>query len=104
MRSSPAPFFAAQIEAAKLLQHDLFHHWKKTRLGPFTNVPDLAKDLRPRIDKVSADLLGALAQAKTHFDRPETQDRIRSRGMQIVSGAHITSQIRDVAQKPIMRR
>lgn len=53
--------FAAQIEAAKLVQQARFDAWAAKKQGPFPNTPDLTRDLRPKIDRASRQLLGALA-------------------------------------------
>lgn len=57
-------FFRAQIEAAKTLQREHFARWEKDGAGPFTDVPDLAKDIRPRLDALTPKLLKALAESQ----------------------------------------
>lgn len=54
-------FFAAQMAAARQMQERLIADWKDKNTEPFENVPDLANDLRPRIDKVSEAMLDSLA-------------------------------------------
>jgi chorismate mutase-like protein len=54
-------FFRAQIEASKTVQHELFDGWEAFRRGPFPDAPDLARVTRPRIDRINAALLHALA-------------------------------------------
>lgn len=54
-------FFAAQIVAAKMVQEGAIHQWNREQRPPFPNVPDLKDDLRPKIDRVSRDILPALA-------------------------------------------
>jgi chorismate mutase len=56
-------FFAAQIEAAKLVQRADFRRWEAEPRGPDAEAPDLVGVLRPRIDALNRDLLAALAQA-----------------------------------------
>lgn len=62
-------FFRAQIEAAKLVQQTDFETWKAEQRGAFDSVPDLQKELRPRIDELSQELLDALAAAKPALQR-----------------------------------
>ncbi|MBJ7313786.1 gamma subclass chorismate mutase AroQ [Rugamonas sp. CCM 8940] len=55
-------FFKAQIEAAKTVQRDLFERWRQQKAGRFEQVPDLARELRPRLDALTPLLLKALTQ------------------------------------------
>jgi chorismate mutase-like protein len=54
-------FFRAQLEASKTVQHELFNGWEVFQRGPFPDAPDLASVTRPRIDKLNAELMHALA-------------------------------------------
>ncbi|MEO8309479.1 MAG: gamma subclass chorismate mutase AroQ, partial [Pseudomonadota bacterium] len=54
-------FFGAQIEAAKVLQGELFARWRKQKQGQFADVADLARDIRPEIDRITARMLDELA-------------------------------------------
>ena len=56
-------FFAAQIEASRLLQADDIRRWKAERHGPFADAPDLNGDLRPRIDKLNDKLLACWSKS-----------------------------------------
>jgi chorismate mutase-like protein len=55
-------FFGAQIEAAKILQRELFAQWRRQRRGQFANVADLSRDIRPEIDRINMQMLAALAR------------------------------------------
>ena len=59
-----AAFFAAQIEASKSVQNALIEGWTAERRPPFTKVPDLGRDLRPQLDRLTFDLLAAYAVAQ----------------------------------------
>ncbi len=54
--------FSAQVSAAKVLQTQLFERWRREDIGQFAGVLDLEKDLRPQIDKVTADILAMLGK------------------------------------------
>jgi chorismate mutase-like protein len=54
-------FFGAQIEAAKVLQRELFAQWHREQRGQFAGVADLARDIRPEIDRVTGQMLEQLA-------------------------------------------
>jgi chorismate mutase-like protein len=55
-------FFTAQIEAAKQLQRELHARWKQQRREKFTGIADLATSIRPGIDRVTGEMLDALAR------------------------------------------
>lgn len=58
-------FFADQIEANKLLQYSALSHWHALGNAPATPRIDLAKQLRPQLDRLQSTLLSDLAA----FDR-----------------------------------
>ena len=53
-------FFRDQIEASKDVQNALFDNWRNSR-APEGTPPDLARDTRPKLDRVTNALLSALA-------------------------------------------
>ncbi|MCE9534133.1 MAG: gamma subclass chorismate mutase AroQ, partial [Planctomycetes bacterium] len=54
-------FFAAQIEAAKVVQENLIEQWRKENQSPSKNAVDLV-ELRKRIDTLNRELLKELAE------------------------------------------
>jgi chorismate mutase-like protein len=54
-------FFGAQIEAAKMLQRELFARWRQQRQPRFIGTADLGRDIRPEIDRVTIRMLQELA-------------------------------------------
>lgn len=56
------PFFEAQFEIARSIQQRLIDDWTRTRHPPFDSVPDLDKELRPAITRLSTELLKTLAE------------------------------------------
>lgn len=56
-------FFRDQIEASKDVQNALFDNWRKSR-SPEGTPPDLARDTRPKLDRVTDSLLSALARVE----------------------------------------
>ncbi len=62
-------FFEAQFAAARLIQQADLDAWRAAGRGPFPDAPDLAADLRPRIDRLNTALLEALA-ALDRLDPP----------------------------------
>ncbi len=55
-------FFRAQIEASKTAQNELFQGWDVFRRGQFPEAPDLATVTRPKLDRLTDQLLHALAE------------------------------------------
>ena len=55
-------FFRAQIEASKIAQNELFQGWDVFKHGEFPDAPDLAKATRPKLDKLTDELLHSLAE------------------------------------------
>ncbi|TDF85013.1 chorismate mutase [Pseudomonas sp. H9] len=60
-----ATFFTDQIEANKLLQYSALSKWHAVGSAPQTHRVDLAKHLRPQLDRLQRNLLSELAA----FDR-----------------------------------
>lgn len=77
-------FFEAQMEAGKGLQRRLLADWRREGRGPFSTAPDLNQDIRPRLDRLTPDLLAALnarqeppptpAEAATTYPAPAGLD------------------------------
>ena len=60
--------FRAQIEASKTVQRALYRRWQAEGAGRFDDAPDLAKTIRPELDRLTTQLLRAMAdnQAVLH--------------------------------------
>ncbi len=56
-------FFRAQIEASKIVQRELHVRWRQQGAGKFEDAPDLARDVRPRLDALTPKLLAAITAA-----------------------------------------
>ena len=54
-------FFGDQIEASKMVQEHLFAQWHASG-APKTAAPDLATDVRPKLDRLDATLIQALSR------------------------------------------
>ena len=53
--------FRAQIEASKIVQRELYAKWRTQQAGKFDDAPDLAKTVRPELDRITAQLLRSMA-------------------------------------------
>jgi chorismate mutase len=95
-------FFAAQIEAAKLVQRADFARWEADHRGSVGDPPDLVGVLRPRIDALNRDLLAALADARPLALDRDAAARLRSRADQVLVGDGIDAAVRAAALAPLM--
>jgi chorismate mutase-like protein len=53
--------FRAQIEASKTVQRDLYRRWEAENAGRFDDAPDLAHTIRPKLDRLTTQLLRGMA-------------------------------------------
>jgi chorismate mutase-like protein len=62
--------FRAQIDASKTVQRALYERWQAEGTGRFDDAPDLGKTIRPELDRLTTQLLRAMAdnQALLHDD------------------------------------
>ncbi len=56
-------FFRAQIEASKIVQNARLAEWRAAKQPKFANAPDLQRDIRPQLDRLTPAMLEALAPA-----------------------------------------
>lgn len=101
-RNRTRAFMAAQIEAAKLIQAADFNTWKKLGQGRFSDARDLKTELRPKLDKLSARMLGQLARMATTTDDIENRATISRRAKSLISGDGIDEEMRRVAIRPLL--
>ena len=64
-------FFRSQIEASKMIQRALFEDWTVQSQPPFDSVPNLGRDIRPRLDELTPQLLEALRDSQPLLGDPE---------------------------------
>jgi len=68
-------FFADQIEASKLVQQQLFDQWHASG-APKAPAPDLAADVRPKLDRLDATLIQALARVTPVHNAPDCPSQL----------------------------
>ncbi len=95
-------FFAAQIEASKMVQRASVREWEAERRGPFPDAPDLIRDLRPKIDAVGRELLASLADFNNSGRIPT--EELQQLAIARLAGPGVTAEVRAVAVKPLERR
>jgi chorismate mutase len=94
-------FFAAQMEAARLVQQADFERWKANKQGPFANPTSLAV-LRQRIDELNRDLIDALAEVCPRLSERTVQQALPERAKEIVTGNRLAG-VRETAIAPLRR-
>ena len=94
-------FFQWQIDAGKLIQIADFQNWQKQGVQSFDNVPSLTLTVRPLLNKLSAELLSALAELTPFLDCLTVQELLQSRVQIILRGDGIDRTVRRVALAPL---
>jgi chorismate mutase len=88
-------FAIAQLGASRQLQKDLHARWEKDEKSLSTeNVPDLKKVLRPKIDKVSYDLMDTFVTLQPYLKEAAVAKMIRERAAEILQGAASSESVR----------
>ena len=69
-------FFRAQIQASKTAQNELFQGWDVFKRDRFPDEVDLAGVTRPKLDKITGELLHALAENWAVLSDPKRRDDV----------------------------
>jgi len=96
-------FFRAQIEASKTVQRELVQGWQAQKAGPFADVPDLATDLRPRLDAITAQMMTALAANRAVLTDPARRADV-AQALQPIEAAALSAQAAEQAVAPLLAR
>jgi chorismate mutase-like protein len=94
-------FFAAQMEAARLVQQADFDQWKAKEQKPFADPTSLAV-LRQRIDDLNGELIDALARVRPRLSGPTVQQALPQRAEEILTGNDLAG-VRETAIAPLRR-
>lgn len=71
-------FFQAQIDAAKMLQQARIDLWKNQNQSLFADVPDLARDIRPKLDALTPQFIAALLSFAPLFAEPAVKTQLEN--------------------------
>lgn len=77
-------FFQAQFDAGKIIQRALHAQWRTQARGRFADPPDLARDIRPALDRVTSPLLDALREAAPLLHDEATRQYVQRRKSTLV--------------------
>ena len=93
--------FRAQIEASKTVQRELYAKWNAQHAGRFDDAPDLARTIRPELDRLTTQLLLSMAgnQAVLH-DPARTADVLRA--MSTLDAANLSPVAAEQALAPFL--
>ena len=78
-------FFAAQMEAARLVQQADLDRWKATKQEPFADTKSLVV-LRQRIDQLNSELIDALTELRPWLWGQTVQQALPQRAEEILTG------------------
>ncbi|WP_211465154.1 gamma subclass chorismate mutase AroQ [Collimonas silvisoli] len=79
-------FFQAQFDASKALQLGLHAQWRRQGAGSFADAPDLGRDVRPVLDKLTPQLIAALGKIEPLLAQPGVPAYIEMRSRILVRG------------------
>ena len=91
-------FFAAQMEAARLVQQADFDRWQANGQGPFADTTSLAV-LRQRIDQLNRELIDALAEVRPWLSGQTVKQALPQRADEILTGNGLAD-VRETAIAP----
>ena len=96
------PFFKAQMAAARLVQERLMADWEKSAQGRFEDVPDLDKDLRPKISQLSRDALTQLAAIESVLGTQALTEYAQSKQVALTTSKPHLADALTVAFEPLI--
>ena len=95
-------FFHAQIEASKTVQDELFQGWDAFKHGQFPDAPDLATVTRPRLDKLTDELMRALAENWPVLSDPKRRDDV-ARALRPMAAEELSAKAVGEAIAPLVK-
>jgi chorismate mutase len=75
-------FFQSQFDAGKIIQTKLHAQWRAERQPKFADAPDLARDVRPGLDRLTPQLMKALRDACPVLRTPGARSELAEQGRQ----------------------
>lgn len=76
-------FFLAQIEANKAVQWNLQREWTQQNAPAFARTADLAGDIRPHLDRLTPQIIAALAKVSPQLASAEAKELIAARPAEV---------------------
>ncbi|QOR37685.1 gamma subclass chorismate mutase AroQ [Billgrantia diversa] len=96
-------FFDKQFEASKQIQRRLHHRWLQEGRSPFADPPDLAEEVRPVLDRLTPQLIEALADIERIAEVEGSGRYLERRATELVQD-DFDGEPRAVSIQPLMER
>nr|WP_286168759.1 gamma subclass chorismate mutase AroQ [Duganella sp. HH105] len=93
--------FRAQIEASKTVQRELFAQWSAQHAGKFDDAPDLAKTIRPELDRLTTQLLRSMASNQAVLNDESRKAEV-TRAMRALEARALSPQAATQALTPFL--
>ena len=94
--------FRAQIQASKTVQRDLFAKWTAQHAGKFADAPDLAKIIRPELDRITTQLLRSLAVNQAVLVDPARKNEVLQ-ALGVLDAAELSKTAAEQALAPLLQ-
>lgn len=94
-------FFRAQIEAAKHVQREHFAAWEAAGQKPFPRPRSLQRDLRPKLDALTKDLLDALAAVRPQLGGEKSRAALARHSPALLGQAGVSECAAALALEPL---
>jgi len=78
-------FFQAQFDAGKIIQRSLHAQWQQQRHPPFSHPPDLSRDIRPELDRLTPLLIISLRKVRPILTSASERAYLKQRAEQLVA-------------------
>lgn len=96
-------FFDKQFEASKQVQRRLHHQWLQEGRSTFADPPDLAEEVRPVLDRLTPQLIEALADMQRIAEVEGAGRYLEQRAAELIQD-DFDGEPRDVAIAPLRER
>ncbi|WP_238984564.1 gamma subclass chorismate mutase AroQ [Billgrantia kenyensis] len=96
-------FFDKQFEASKQVQRRLHHQWLQEGRSTFADPPDLAEEVRPVLDRLTPQLIEALADMQRIAEVEGAGRYLEQRAVELIQD-DFDGEPRDVAIAPLRER
>ncbi len=96
-------FFTQQFEVSRKFQEERIAQWQKDGVTPEVKVKDL-KELRPKIETVSKEMVQVLAKLQSCIYEPAVQNRLAAQAKTILTGNGINDGLRTKSLEWLSKR
>jgi chorismate mutase len=93
--------FQSQFDAGKLIQQKLHEQWRLAGQPHFADAPDLGRDVRPVLDRLSPQILATLHTVYPILHQAGVNEFIEAQGKQLIRG-DVGGAVRNLALRPLL--